>query len=275
LNAPPEVRTSLTRETPAFFDANPELKEAYRKPVKISAANRTAPLSSAPEIEQNNNKKRGQNYPRDYNDLHPQLANRGNVVVHIRILIKKSVAIAKDVRASHQIDQEEEYRGESESGKSYGIESQSASWGQKADSAQPRKNSGSALKKLRQENSSLSTVEKREQRNVNFVCVRAAAVGSVFALSHCVEYNRLSSDSLDPLNKRVLCHLKNLRTLKPSTTSGGKPSRNRSESSALKSSRKFAKKFLMNPIDHGGKRPFQWSPKIPVPRFTTHPQARA
>jgi hypothetical protein len=34
LNALPEIRTSLTRETPAFFDANPELKEAYRKPVK-------------------------------------------------------------------------------------------------------------------------------------------------------------------------------------------------------------------------------------------------
>jgi hypothetical protein len=34
LNAPPEIRTSHTRETPAFFDANPELKEAYRTPVK-------------------------------------------------------------------------------------------------------------------------------------------------------------------------------------------------------------------------------------------------
>jgi hypothetical protein len=34
LNAPPEIGTSLTPETPAFFDANPELKEAYRKPVK-------------------------------------------------------------------------------------------------------------------------------------------------------------------------------------------------------------------------------------------------
>jgi len=34
LNPLPEIRTSLTRETPAFFDANPELKEAYRKPVK-------------------------------------------------------------------------------------------------------------------------------------------------------------------------------------------------------------------------------------------------
>jgi hypothetical protein len=31
---PPEIRTTLTRETPAFFDGNPELKEAYRKPVK-------------------------------------------------------------------------------------------------------------------------------------------------------------------------------------------------------------------------------------------------
>ena len=34
LKALPQIRPSLTRETPAFFDANPELKEAYRKPVK-------------------------------------------------------------------------------------------------------------------------------------------------------------------------------------------------------------------------------------------------
>jgi hypothetical protein len=40
INAPPEIRTSLTRETPAFSDANLELKEAYRKPVKNLSAER-------------------------------------------------------------------------------------------------------------------------------------------------------------------------------------------------------------------------------------------
>jgi hypothetical protein len=65
-------------------------------------------LSSEPENDQQNDKKRGQHEPRDHDDLDPQLVNGGNVVVHIRILVKKSMAIAKDVRASHQIDQAKE-----------------------------------------------------------------------------------------------------------------------------------------------------------------------
>ena len=63
----------------------------------------TAALSSEPEIDQQNHKKRGQNQPRDHNDFHPQVANRGNVVVDIRILVKESVTIEKDVGAANQI----------------------------------------------------------------------------------------------------------------------------------------------------------------------------
>jgi hypothetical protein len=61
----------------------------------------------------------------------------------------------------------------------------------------------------------------------------------------------------------------------PSITSGGKPSRNPFESSALKNSGNLAKKSSIRPIDRGGKRFFQWSPKIRVPPFITHQQARA
>jgi hypothetical protein len=34
LKALPQIRTSLTRETSALFDVNPDLKKAYRKLVK-------------------------------------------------------------------------------------------------------------------------------------------------------------------------------------------------------------------------------------------------
>ena len=39
--------------------------------------------------------------------------------------------------------------------------------------------------------------------------------------------------------------------------------------------RNLVKKFSIRQIDHGGKRFFQWSPKIRVPPFTTHQQGRA
>jgi hypothetical protein len=80
------------------------------------------PLSSAPEIDQKNHEKRGQAQPRDHDDFDPQFPNGGNVVVHIRILVKESVAIAKDVRASHQIDKEEECRSDSKRRKNGGID---------------------------------------------------------------------------------------------------------------------------------------------------------
>ena len=44
-----------------------------------------------------------------------------NVVVHIQILVKKSVAITKNVCASRQVKEKEEGRGDSKGRKSYGI----------------------------------------------------------------------------------------------------------------------------------------------------------
>src|SRR5206468_8138335 len=79
----------------------------------------------------------------------------------------------------------------------------------------------------------------------------------------------------NPANKGVPCHLKNSKTLKLSTTSGAKPSRNRSESSALKNSGNLAKRCLMSLIDRGGKRSFHLSRNIRAPFFTTRPQAEA
>ena len=45
----------------------------------------------------------------------------GNVVVDIRISVKESVTIAKDVGAASQVDEKEECRGDSKSRKSYRI----------------------------------------------------------------------------------------------------------------------------------------------------------
>jgi hypothetical protein len=59
----------------------------------------TAALSSEPETDKKNQDKRSQNEPRDRDDFDSHFANRRNVVVYIRIPIKKSVAIAKDVCA--------------------------------------------------------------------------------------------------------------------------------------------------------------------------------
>jgi hypothetical protein len=46
----------------------------------------------------------------------------GDVIVDGPIAIKESVAVAKDVGAARQIDQEEECRGKSQSRKLYGID---------------------------------------------------------------------------------------------------------------------------------------------------------
>jgi hypothetical protein len=89
---------------------------------RLSSGEWTVPPSSEPEIDQQNKKKRGQNQPRDHNDLDPQLANGRNVVVHSLILVKKSVAIEKDVGAANQINDEEGRACDSQSGQSYGID---------------------------------------------------------------------------------------------------------------------------------------------------------
>ena len=56
---------------------------------------------SEPETDQQNQDKRSHNTPGDRDDFDSHFANRWNVVVHIRILVKKSMAVEKDVRASH------------------------------------------------------------------------------------------------------------------------------------------------------------------------------
>src|SRR6185437_15593695 len=53
-----------------------------------------------PETDQQNQDERGQNEPRDHDDLDPDAASGRDVVVHIRIPIKESVAIAKNIRAA-------------------------------------------------------------------------------------------------------------------------------------------------------------------------------
>src|SRR5262249_18721134 len=58
-------------------------------------------LSSEPETDQQNDKKRGQHEPRDHDNFDPQFPNGRNVVVHIRILVKESVTVTLDVRAAN------------------------------------------------------------------------------------------------------------------------------------------------------------------------------
>jgi hypothetical protein len=55
-------------------------------------------VSSEPETDQQNQDKRRQNEPRDHNDLDSQFAHGRNVVVHVRITVKESVAVVKYTR---------------------------------------------------------------------------------------------------------------------------------------------------------------------------------
>src|SRR5205809_6070937 len=76
---------------------------------------------SEPETDKKNQDKRGDTEPGDHDDFDPHFANDRNIVVHARVAVKESVAIAKDIRADSQIDQEEKCRGDSQSRKNYGI----------------------------------------------------------------------------------------------------------------------------------------------------------
>ena len=62
------------------------------------AQRRKTLLSSEPETDQQNDKKRGQHEPRDHDNFDPQFPNGRNVVVHIRILVKESVTVTIEVR---------------------------------------------------------------------------------------------------------------------------------------------------------------------------------
>jgi hypothetical protein len=81
----------------------------------------TAAPSSEPETNKKNQDKRGQNEIRDRDDFDPYFANGRNVVVDVRILVKESVTVAKDIGTEQQIDDEEKCGGDSKSRKNYGI----------------------------------------------------------------------------------------------------------------------------------------------------------
>ena len=56
-------------------------------------------FSSEPETDQQNQDKRGHSEVRDRDDFDPYFANGRNVIVYIRIAVKESVTVAKDVCA--------------------------------------------------------------------------------------------------------------------------------------------------------------------------------
>jgi hypothetical protein len=58
-----------------------------------------AAVSSTPETDQQNQDKRGYNKPGDRDDFDSHFANRWNIVVDVRIAIKESVTVAKDISA--------------------------------------------------------------------------------------------------------------------------------------------------------------------------------
>jgi hypothetical protein len=59
----------------------------------------TAASLSDPETNQQNQDKRGHNEQRDRYDFDPHLASGGDVVVHIGIAVKETMAVAKDISA--------------------------------------------------------------------------------------------------------------------------------------------------------------------------------
>src|SRR3954447_17119830 len=81
----------------------------------------TAALSIEPETDKKNQDNRGYAKPRDEKQLDSHVARGRNVVVDVRVAVKEPVAIAKDVCASRQVDEEKERRGDSQSRKSCGI----------------------------------------------------------------------------------------------------------------------------------------------------------
>src|SRR6266853_1118834 len=89
---------------------------------RTDSGEQTAALSGEPETDKKNQDKRGHTEPGDHDDLDPDLARGRNVVVDVRIAVKESVTIAKDVGAASQIDEEEECRGDSKSRKSCRID---------------------------------------------------------------------------------------------------------------------------------------------------------
>jgi hypothetical protein len=84
---------------------------------------------SEPETDQQNQDKRGQNEPRNHDDFDSHFANGRNIVVHVRIAVKESVTVAKNISAEQQIDDEEKCRGYSERGKGHWIDCRQHNFG--------------------------------------------------------------------------------------------------------------------------------------------------
>jgi hypothetical protein len=59
----------------------------------------TAALSSEPETDKKNQDKRRDSEVRDRDDFDPHFANGRNIVVDVRIAVKESVTVAKDIGA--------------------------------------------------------------------------------------------------------------------------------------------------------------------------------
>ena len=76
---------------------------------------------SDPEADQQNQDERGHNEVRNYDDFDPGFANGRNVVVYIRISVKESMTIAKDVETSRQINEEENVAAIRSAGRAAGL----------------------------------------------------------------------------------------------------------------------------------------------------------
>jgi hypothetical protein len=75
-------------------------------------------FSLEPELDKQDQKKRGQKKPRDQNYLDSQFADRGNVIGHIWIFPEEPVPITKDVNHSKYINKKEERSRDAKSRKS-------------------------------------------------------------------------------------------------------------------------------------------------------------
>src|SRR5580765_8316378 len=84
----------------------PEISEKYWLFAVKPRQDRTRSLTGRrrslgePETDQQNQDERGQNEPRDHDDLDPHAAHRRNVVVDVRIAVKKAVTVAKNICAA-------------------------------------------------------------------------------------------------------------------------------------------------------------------------------
>jgi len=89
---------------------------------RLSSPNVGRARLGEPKTDQQKQDKRRQGEPRDHDHLDSHFANCGNVIVDVWIAVKEAVAIAEDVGAANEINEEEERRSDSQGGKSGGID---------------------------------------------------------------------------------------------------------------------------------------------------------